>query len=425
MRLKKSPPFLALLLPGLLAAQEPVVLNLRETLRRAAERNVESLAADQRVAQALARVDPARAPLTPQVSAGVSAARQTKNLEAMGFPLPRGQDPVTAPFSTYDARLRITQTLFDPAATRRLEAARRGQALAEADRARTRQDLLALAATDYVEARRAEETVGLAGESVSLAQAKASLARERSAEGTATSLEADEADQAVVEAQAGLISARLADGQARRDLLGTLSMPPDTELRFGDDPLPSASTGTRDNPDLRQAQAQWEARKADLAAARGEDIPKASLSADYGYIGKDMSSLKDTYTLGAQANWTFLDGGQRSGRRRELESQTQEAEARSKDIALRTDLKLAQAEESAKAAGELLAAREAELSLAQRQEALARERRSTGMATDLDVRDAAFARAQSKDRREEAAALLWTAEIARRRALGQMEELLK
>ena len=229
-------------------AQEPVALTLRETLRRAAERNVESLAADERVAQALARVGPARGPLLPQLSAETSATRQTRDLEALGFPLPPGQTPLTPPFNTYDARLRLTQTLFDPAATRRLESARPGPARAEADRAETRQDHLARAATRYVQARRAGQAAALAGETVSLARATAALARERASEGTATALEADQADQSVIEAQAGLISAQLAQDQTRRDLLGTLAMPENTELRYGDDPLPSASTAPRENP---------------------------------------------------------------------------------------------------------------------------------------------------------------------------------
>ena len=135
--------------------------------------------------------------------------------------------------------------------------------------------------------------------------------------------------------------------------------------------------------------------------------------------------MKNTYTLGAQANWTFFDAGQRRGRQQELDSQAREAEFRAKDVGLHTDLKLAQAEESAEAARQLLGARNADLALADRQKALTLERRAAGTATDLDVRETSYARAQAKDQREEAVALLWTAEIARRRALGQMEELLK
>jgi outer membrane protein TolC len=415
-----------ILFPALLAAQEPARLTLREALRRTAERNVESLAADERVAQAAARMDPARAALKPQLSAGVSAVRQTRNLEAMGIPIPRGQDPLTPPFSTYDARLRLTQTLFDPAAFRRLESARRGRSLAEADRARARQDLLLLGGLSYIEARRTEEAFSLAQEAVALAQAKAALARERASAGTATALDADQAGQAVVQAQAREISSRLDRDQALRDLLGTLSLPEGTPVAFGDDPVPAEETAApRENPDLRFAEAQRDARRADLAAARGENVPKASVTADYGAIGKSPSALKETYTLGAQANWAFFDGGQRRGRQEELAAQAREAETRVEDAARRQDLKLAQADQSAKAARLLLEAREADLRLAERQEALARERRGQGAAADIDVKDAAFARARARDDREEALSLLWTAELSRRRALGQMEELLK
>jgi outer membrane protein TolC len=179
-----------------------------------------------------------------------------------------------------------------------------------------------------------------------------------------------------------------------------------------------------ENPELRLALAQKGARMADLAAARGDEAPKASLSADYGYIGQETSDLKETYSLGAQASWPLLDGGQRQGRRRELEAQVQEADARADDARRRTDLTVAQAEDSSRAARELLAAREADARLAERQEALTRERRAAGTASDLDIQEAAFARARAEDDREEASALLWTAEIARRRALGQMEELI-
>lgn len=414
--------FTALLLTG---AQDIRELTLAGALRLALEQGPASRAADEAVARALARLEPARGALGPQASVGASATRQTRNLESMGIPLSPTADPVVGPFNTYDARLKVTQTLFDPAAVRRLRAAREGRALAEADRSRARQDLLALAARSFVEARRADGAARLAEKAEALARRQAAVARERSLAGTATRLEADRADQAVVEAEAVRVNADLNRAQARRDLMALLALPDTVDVRFAQEPPPAQTAGPAEDWDVRAARARVEAAHADVSAARGDDAPKASASADYGYNGKDLSDMKDTYTLGAQASWTFYDGRQRRGRKDELESRLRESQDQAADVERRSALTLAQAEESARAARDLAAARASDEALAARQAALARDRSEAGAGTALASREAEFALARAADAREEAEALLWTAEIARRRALGRMEDFLK
>src|SRR5215218_10253300 len=111
-----------------LAAQTTVPLSLGDAVTRAAEETAPVGLAGLRVDEAEARVDEARSALLPNLSVAAAATNRTFNVDAFGFKLPTApgveHQPLVGPVDNVDARLRLTQPLFDPASLLRTRTAR-------------------------------------------------------------------------------------------------------------------------------------------------------------------------------------------------------------------------------------------------------------------------------------------------------------
>jgi outer membrane protein TolC len=433
-----APPLLAagLLLtaavPRAAETGEPQTLDLRGALRLMEERNVAVVAAEERVRQAEEGIVQSRSVLGPQATASISETRQTRNLAAQGITLPR-QDPVVGPFNTFDARLRLTQTLFDESARGRLESARAGRALSEAEARKAREDALALAAALYVRARRAAESAAVWDVLVRRDEDRLRLARARTRLGTGAAVDASEADAALAASRQGAENARVEAEDARLDLAAALGLPADRPLIFAaEDALtePAVPEGealeaaVREHPDVLAARRAYEARTADRRAARADYYPRASLAADYGASGVSPSEASATYSYGAQASLPLWEGGQRRARARETESQAAESRARLEDAERRTKFAIASAGESLSRARIALAARRSARSAADERRRLARERSSAGVGSSSDVLEAEAHAARARDQEAAARADWVLAQVNLAKALGRIESLI-
>ena len=112
-------------MPVLLAAQ-PLELSLKQAvdMALAPDGNARVQLVQEAVKQAQSRHAQARAALLPNLDASVSEQNQTRNLAAMGIkiqlPIPGFQFPELAgPYTLFDARASVTQSVFDFSAIRR------------------------------------------------------------------------------------------------------------------------------------------------------------------------------------------------------------------------------------------------------------------------------------------------------------------
>src|SRR3954463_2103976 len=104
---------------GTAQAQQPVGLTLGRAVAVAADTAPAVQLAALRAREAEQRIRETRGALLPNLSAAVSEDRRTSNLETFGFnlPPPPGQPipPKIGPVDVFDARLRASTPLFDPA----------------------------------------------------------------------------------------------------------------------------------------------------------------------------------------------------------------------------------------------------------------------------------------------------------------------
>jgi len=420
-----------LLAPCAFAAETPLRLSLRDALKMAQTRPVQVITAHERVQQAMARLGQAASTLLPQVSAGASQTRQTKNLEAAGIALP-GANPLVGPFNSFDARIRVTQMLFDMTAIQRLRATRAARALSVAEYEKARQDAMALVAALYVEAQRAAQALEPAHALLARDAERLRMARARYDAGTGTPLELKAAEAALAERLHEWHAALAQATERRLDVAAALDLPArqpvvfvpeDDAVKRAADRDPSAEDLSQ-QPDVVVAERALRQREIERAAGLAEYLPKASASADYGLSGKDPSDSNTTYAVGAQVSMPMFEGGRKIFRTHELSGLVRESAARLTDAKQQAETNALSAMDSAAQAQILIEAADLQLAVALKQVGLAQDRKRTGLGSDLDVTEAFAQAAVAKDRRDEALAAFRMAQITVAHALGHVDAMV-
>ena len=192
--------------------------------------------ADARLEQTIARLSQAQSELLPHVDGDVSGARQTVDLRAEGLQIPiPGFREHMGPFNTFDARPRVTIALFDPSAFERFQAAKKGEDLSEAELGKTREDILALVATLYIDAQRKQQTVKLLKTILEKDQMGFDLSKDKLNQGTGTELDSNKFKSDLDQTKYLFAQAKLQAEDALLDLEAALQIPFDRPLLFLDD----------------------------------------------------------------------------------------------------------------------------------------------------------------------------------------------
>jgi outer membrane protein len=396
----------------------------------AQERHVEIIVAEERVQQALTRITQARSPLLPQIKATASQLHETRNLEAVGIQIP-GINPVLPPFNSFDARLALTQTIFDATALERLRSARVGKLVSLAEVQKTKEDVMALVANLYLEAERAQEAIPLARSLLRQSEERLRLARSRLQLGLGPALDATNLEAERAQGQSRLVEVSKQAVEKRLDLAAALGLPAEKTISFAkeDIRLPtSAKDPTQmilpDHPDVELAQRVVEQSKAEKKVAQADYYPKISGQADYGASGNDPTHADDTYTFGGGLSVPLYAGGLRRARVRETASQIRESEARLVDTQRQTEARVLSARETLERSSSLLKATQSDLFSARKQLSVANERLRSGLGTSLEVVEAETQLAQASDRESDARATFRLAQVNLVHAIGKMESLL-
>ena len=386
-------------------ADEPLRLTLAEAVRLAARQNADVEGARSRVDAAQAKVTQKRADLLPTVSAALNEHGSTFNSAALfpiDFPSAPGTPPlfdkngsILGPLNAFDARARVSQSLFDPAAKSRIETARTNVAVAGAEASHIADEVAAATANAYLAVLRADATYTARRADSTLASELLSIANDQLKAGTGIALDVTRARSQLIGARSQLIVARNERERTRIDLTGILGMPPGSVLLT--DSLGSLSSapladelGTRDaamrnRKDLLSLDLQTKAAKQQADAIRGERLPTVGVFADEGLSQRNGRSYLPTYDWGLQVSFPIFDGFRREGRATEQLALARDLDIRSRDLRYRIEGEVRAATLNVRSASEVVAASRERLSLAEQEVAQARERFQAGVSGNADV----------------------------------------
>jgi outer membrane protein TolC len=390
---------------GIPLVAAPVELSLKHAVQLAVspEGNAQVQLSAEAVKQAESRSDQARAALLPDLSAAFSEESVTRDLAAMGLhftvPLPNFHFPnFVGPFSTMDARVSATQSVFDFSSLRRFQASKVGVSAAKSDADGSAERVAATVARAYLAAVKADADVETAHANVTLSEAVLKQAQNQKDAGTGTGIEITRAKVQLANDRQHLLVAENARRSAVLQLLRAVGLRLDTEISLSDKlqylPVDAVS--------IEQAQAQAIKERADLAAqqereanarlqasaTKFERLPTVAAFGDYGSSGTGINNSMPTRTVGIAVRVPLFDGGRRDARRVESASQYRSEKVKTNDLKQQIDLDVRLALDALHSAEEQVKVAKEGLELAENELTQARRRYDAGVAIGVEVTDA-------------------------------------
>jgi outer membrane protein TolC len=372
----------------------------------------------------------ARGQLLPSLSGSALALERTFSTRAQGLSFP-GLPNLIGPVDQVDARLRATQTLFDAPSWMRLRASGLAVDVSRAEMEGAAEAAAQQAALAYVRAARARAAVGARLSDLELARALMELAQEQSKAGTAVALDIARARTQEAAARGALLVARNQADRAAIDLARALGLDPTAPLTLAD--TLGATLGSSEVPEaadsavglalLRRpelaAERGREARaRADRGAIVAERLPRLDLSADYGLSGDHPSGSIATRQFAVQATVPLFDGLRREQRAAEQGAVAREAEVRVRDLERQIGAEVRSAALDLESGREQEAVALEQVHLAEEELGQARERFTSGVASNIEVIEAQAALLRARDAVIDARTAVALARVALARAAG-------
>ena len=313
---------------GSVRAGQPVADTLRLTLADAVSRglanNLAGILGRQAVDTAGGTRLVALSGLLPTVIGHVSQTQEKLNLEAFGFPIPAGMSPIVGPFNVFDARLSVSQSIFDLSAIETARAGSHVATAAEASYADTRDTVVLVCASMYLRAVIGGGLIDAVRAQLQTAEVLHARAVDMKTAGVVAGIDVLRAEFELQAQKQRLIVVENEVAKQKLALARAIGLPLGQKFELVDS-APYAPLGKKPldellteafnrRSDLKSAAAVLRAAEATRQAILGEALPSFRFAADYGDIGNTVSSAKATFTVGVQLRVPLFQGGRVRGR---------------------------------------------------------------------------------------------------------------
>src|SRR5215472_3414298 len=438
----------ALLLAALLASAadpspaSPLPLSLQRAVEIAVapEGSAKVQLSVEAMKQAESRSAQARAALLPDVSAAFSEQNMTRNLAALGIqfrtPILGFQIPTfVGPFSSLDARVSGTQSVFDIASLRRFRASKVGVSAAKDDVNGAEEQVASQVARAYIAAVKAEADVEVAKANVALSEALEKQTENQKSAGTGTGIEITRARVQLANDRQRLLVADNALRSTNLQLLRAMNLRLDTVMLLTDKlaytPVDAVTLeqpeaqALKERPDYLAQKARESNAQLTSSATRAERLPSLAAFGDYGPSGTWIDNAQPTRTVGISVRIPLFDGGKRDARRPESESQYRAERVKSGDLRQQIELDVRLALDGLRSAEEQVKVSQEGLELSENELTQARRRYDAGVAIGVEVTDAQTRLARARDNRT---AALYNYNVARldlAQAMGAVRRMVQ
>jgi outer membrane protein len=425
-------------------AQAPLPLSLKRAVEIATsvEGNTNIVLAGEALKQAQARSAETRAALLPDLESQFTEQSRTVNLSAQGLrfntfiQIPGIQIPTfVGPFTATDARVNVTQSVFDFSSIRRYQASKWGVAAAKSDATNTDEQVAAQVARAYLVAVKADTDVETAQANVALSEALLKQAQNEKTAGTGTGIEITRAEVQLANDRQRLVQVRNARRAAHLRLLRAMNMRLDVEIELTDRlqyvPVDLVTVeeakvlAIKERPDYQAQQNREATARLSASATRMERLPSVAAFGDYGDSGTGLFTAVPTRTYGIQVRIPIFDGGRRDARRAESNSQYRLEQARTRDLKEQIELDVRLALDSLHSADDEVKVSRDGLSLAENELAQARRRYAAGVANSVEVTDAQTRLERARDNQTGALYNYNVARIDLAQAMGRVRSTVQ
>jgi len=412
-----------------------IPLSISDAIDRALKYNLGSIISEQETRTARAQRLRSLADLLPRVTGGVTETVEQINLAAFGFGGFPGQPPIVGPFSVFDARARVTQTVVDlkllhdlRADTEKLNASNYSQ--------QDIRELVVLIATDlYLEAVAGGSRVDAARAQLNTAQAVYDQASDLKSAGVVPGIDVLRAQVQLQAQQQRLVFAANELAKQRLNLARAIGMPLGQDFMLTDmlatvpASLPNLdqtlSAALESRPDYLHANALVRAAEESRKAATSRRLPSLQFTGDYGAIGRRPGFSQGTMTVQATLSIPIYDGGRIRAETLESDSILTQRKAEAASLRDRIEYEIRTASLDIQAAAEQIKVAQGARDLAQQQIVQARDRFAAGVANSLELVQAQEAIATADENYISSLHSLNLAQASLARAMGVAEKTIK
>lgn len=333
--------------------------------------------------------------LLPHISARVGESVQQINLAAYGFPVAPGQSAVIGPFSVFDARASVTQSVLDFNRIYNKRAADENVRGARFSYQNTRDLVVLVVGASYLQTLSDFSRVEAARAQVETSQAIYDQAVSMKNAGMVAGIDVLRAQVELQAQQQRLLLARNEYDKQMLALARVLGIPMAQEFKLVDKiPLAQAVPITLEEAlkrafekrsDLQQAQSNLRSAELVKKAAVAQRYPSIGVSGDYGDIGRTPGSSHGTFSAAAGLQIPIFQGGRVEADIQQAEAQRKTREAEIDDLRQRIEFEVRSAFLDVTAATQQLEVATSAVEVARQQVTQSRDRFAAGITNNVEV----------------------------------------
>ena len=316
-------------------------LSVLDVIKRALDHNLGVLLAEEDANGATGNRAVALSDLLPHVSGRVSQERRKTNLEAFGFPLREEFPRIVGPFSVFDARVFLTQTVLDMSAINDFRAAEHSVTAAKHS-SRSARDLVVLVAANlYLQTLATEARAVTARAQLETATTLHQQALGLRQSGLVAGIDVVRAEVRMITERQRVTAATNDFEKSKLQLARVIGLPPGQLFELSQEipfvPVPemtleeALARAYRERPDYLAAQERVQEAESARRAIVGEALPSVRVTADYGAIGLHVSSSLPTFSIVGALSVPIFEGGRVQGRLAQADSELRTRRAQAED----------------------------------------------------------------------------------------------
>jgi outer membrane protein TolC len=421
----------AKLVPGVLP------LSLQDAIDRGLKQNLGLLLSSADIQSARGQRWEQLSALLPQVTAAPSVATSKINLAELGFTSLAGITipPSVGPFSYFDARVAVTQSLFDWKTINAARAASQNLKSA-AYTYKDARDLVVLAVGyTYLQAIADEARIETAEAQVKTAQALDNQATDQVAAGTSPAIDALRAKVELQTRQQQLIQAKNNFAIQKLTVARVIGLAPGQEFELTDRSPYEPFEGITIEEALKRAYASrsdYQAAVTDIRAAEftrkaavAGYLPSLSFNADYGAGGAHPSNATRVFDVRGTLSIPIFQGGSVHGEILQADARLEQSHERLDNLRAQIDSDVRTALLNLQSSADLVNVARSNIDLAEETLTQSRDRFSAGVADSVEVVQSQEAVASAHERYISSLYNFNSAKISLARALGVAEEGFK
>ena len=372
-----------------------IPLTLAEAIDRGLKYNLAGVLGQEGIRTAQGAWRLVRSRLLPNLTAGVSESEQQINLKAMGFGSFPGIPSVVGPFSVFDARLFLTQDIFDLKAIYDVRSATELSRAAELSYRGIRDRVVFVCGDLYLMAVAGNSRIEAARVQVDTAQALYDLAVDLRKAGVVPGIEVVRAQVELQAQQQRLIAAQNEFETEKLNLARAIGLPlgqkfnPTDAMQYVafapmtlDDAVQRAY---RDRAEYQAALALVRAAELTKKAAEAEKLPSLHGVGDFGVNGPAPGQSHGDFTVAASLRIPIFQGGQVKARVLEADSALRQRQAEAEDLRGRIYYEVRTAFLNLQSADDSVKVASSSVTLARDQLDQAQDRFSAGVAGNIEV----------------------------------------